>query len=74
MKTEIVRDIPVGVLLVVIAQFFFYGVLYFSKFPSIMEFLGIILCVMFADRLTRVGIRAIFGMEVEVEEESNDKE
>lgn len=72
MKTEIVRDIPLGVLLVVLAQFFFYGVLYFSKFPSILEFLGIVLFVLCADRLTRVGIRAIFGMEVEVEDD--DKE
>lgn len=68
MKTEIVRDIPLGILLVVIAQFFFYGVLYFSKFPSILEFLGIVFFVLCADRLTRVGIRAIFGMEVEVDD------
>jgi hypothetical protein len=63
-QTILIRDIPVGVLLIVLAQFFIYGLLYITKFPSVMELLGIYLFIIGADVLFRVGLGLIIGKEV----------
>jgi hypothetical protein len=62
--TKIIRDIPLGVLMLVVSQFFIYGALYLSKFPNVFEFLGIMFCVWATGFLTDLGIRVIKGIEV----------
>jgi len=62
--TTKVRDIPLGVLLIVVAQFFGYGVLYLANFPNILEYLGILLGTYSFGILTDLGIRCIKGIEI----------
>jgi hypothetical protein len=63
MKTTYIRDIPVGVLLIILAQFLFYAVQYLSKFPHWWEVGGIVLSVLMADRMIRLGINLILGFD-----------
>ena len=63
MKTK-VRDIPLGILLIVIGQFFIYGIAYLSNFPNFMVVLGIIFCVYMMDFFVELGLRVIKGIDV----------
>jgi hypothetical protein len=62
--TVLIRDVPVGVLLIVLAQFFIYGFLYAAKFPSVLEVAAIYLSIIGADVLFRLGLGLIIGKEV----------
>jgi len=63
MKTTYIRDVPVGVLLIVLAQFPFFGAQYLASFPRWWEFAGIVIAVLMADRLVRLGINLILGFD-----------
>lgn len=61
MKETYIRDIPVGVLLIVLAQFPFFGAQWLARFPHWWEFAGIVVFVLIADRLIRLGVNLIVG-------------
>jgi hypothetical protein len=60
-KTKMIKDVPVGVLLLVLSQFVFYGVIYLAKFPSFWELAGIIFCTLIASDMVTFGVRLIKG-------------
>jgi len=62
------RDIPVGVLLIVLAQFVFYGVMYITKFPSMWELFGIVFLTLVSSDMVSYGISLIKGIEVDKSE------
>lgn len=64
MKTKIVRDVPIGVLLVVLGLFCVYFVQYLSGFPTLLPLLGILLSSIAAHKLINVGIDVIVGIQV----------
>jgi len=63
MKETYIRDVPVGILLIVLAQFPLFAVQYLSKFPLWWETGCIFLSVLAADRLIRLGINLIKGFD-----------
>jgi len=65
MKTEKFKDIPFGVLMLVIGQFFLYGVMYLAGFPGVFQFIGIILGVLIATELVIFGMKLIKGIEID---------
>lgn len=69
MKTEIVTDLPMGVLLMVISQFFLVGVIYLIGTSQWYTVISVIVCSVLYWRLFNLGIRVAFlGVEVDVEE------
>lgn len=70
MKTKIIRDVPIGVLLVVLGLFCIYFVQYLSGFPTLLPLLGILLSSIAAHKLINIGIDVIAGFEVT---DKNDK-
>lgn len=65
MKTKIIRDVPIGVLLIVLSLFFIYFVQYLSGFPQVLPLIGILLSSTAAHRLMSVGIDVITGIQIE---------
>jgi hypothetical protein len=70
MKTELVTDLPMGVLLMVISQFFLVGVHFAIVNPYTWYTLIIaVICSVFYWKLFNTGFRVAFlGIEVDVEE------
>ena len=69
MKTELVTDLPMGILLIVISQFFLLGVYNLIQLNQWYSFVGIVFGSVFYWKLFNVGLRvAFFGIEVEIEE------
>ena len=64
MKTKLIRDVPIGVLLIVIAIWFIAAVQYLSGWPSFLTLLGIIASSVIAQRLIWVGLDVIVGIEI----------
>jgi hypothetical protein len=62
-KVKTIKDIPVGVLIIVLSQFVVYGVIYLAKFPSIAELCGITFGTLIASDMINFGIRLIKGYE-----------
>jgi hypothetical protein len=58
-----IKDIPVGVLLIVLAQFVFYGVVYLTKFPSLWELFGIVFLTLVSSDMVHYGIKLIKGYD-----------
>ena len=71
MKTEIVTDLPLGILLMVISQFFLLGVHFAIITPyAWYTLLAAVICSVFYWRLFNVGFRVAFlGVEVDAEEQ-----
>ena len=63
-----VKDIPLGILIIVLSQFVLYGAFYLAKFPNWMEFAGIAFCVLFSSDMVNFGVRLIKGFEVDKSE------
>ena len=63
------RDIPVGVLMIVVSLFFVQGLMYLAKSPSFLEVAGIYVCVIVIDILSRVGIALIIGKKIDKTDE-----
>jgi hypothetical protein len=59
-----VKDIPVGVLIIVLAQFLFYGVVYLANFPSFWELFGIVLLTLLTSDMVNIGVRLIKGFDL----------
>jgi hypothetical protein len=62
-KVKFIQDIPVGVLLIVLSQFVFYGVIYIAKFPSLWELMGIVFLTLVSTDMVSYGIKLIKGYE-----------
>ena len=60
-KAKIVKDIPVGVLILVLSQFVFYGVIYLAKHPPFWELAGIVFLTLVSSDMVHFGIRLIRG-------------
>jgi hypothetical protein len=67
-KTKLVKDIPVGILILVLSQFVFYGVIYLTKYPPFWELAGIVFCTLIASDMVHFGIRLIKGYEHDTDE------
>ena len=69
MKTEIVTDLPMGILLMVISQFFLLGVFQFINTNSWYTIVGTVICSVLYWRFFQTGFKVAFlGIEVDVEE------
>ena len=64
MKTKLIRDVPIGVLLIVLGLFCVYFVQYLAGFPALLPLLGILFSSIAANRLVNVGLDVIVGIEV----------
>ena len=64
-ETKFIRDIPVGILIIVLAQFVFYGVIYLAKFPNFWELVGIVFFTLITSDMMNFGFRLIKGFEVD---------
>jgi len=70
MKTEIVTDLPMGILLMVISQFCLVGVYYLIGTNQWYTLIGTVICSVLYWRLFQTGFRVAFlGIEVHVEEQ-----
>ena len=69
MKTTLVRDIPVGVLLIVISLYCVWAVQYLSGFPNVLPLMGILFASIAAYKLMIVGIDVIVGVEMKVKDD-----
>jgi hypothetical protein len=67
-KTKFIKDIPVGVLIIVLSQFVFYGVVYLTNFPSIFELFAIVMFVLIASDMVSFGLKLIKGYEYDPDE------
>jgi hypothetical protein len=64
-----IKDVPVGVLILVLSQFVFYGVIYLAKFPPFWELAGIVFCTLVASDMFHFGIKLIKGYEYDPDEQ-----
>lgn len=64
MKTKIVKDIPIGILLLVLSFYCLYGVMYFAGFPTTAYLIGIVFMAHLGIKLVIVGFDLIFGIEM----------
>ena len=65
MKTKLIRDIPIGVLLVVLALWCISIVQYLAGWPDFINLIGIVFLSMLGLRLLWVGYDVISGIQVE---------
>jgi hypothetical protein len=69
MKTETVTDLAMGILLMVISQFFLIGVFQLINTDQWYTIVGVVLCSVFYWRFFSLGFRVAFlGVEINVEE------
>ena len=64
MKTKLIRDVPIGVLLIVIAIWLVAVVQYLSGWPNFLTLFAIIASSIIAQRLMWVGLDVIIGIEI----------
>ena len=64
MKNKIIRDVPIGILLIVIALWFVAAVQYLSGYPSVLPLIGIVFASVAAYRLMNVGLDVIVGIQI----------
>jgi hypothetical protein len=67
-KSKFIKDIPVGVLIIVLAQFVFYGAIYIAKFPNLWEMLGIVFLIHISSDMISFGCKLIKGYEYDSDE------
>jgi hypothetical protein len=63
-----IKDVPVGVLILVLSQFVFYGVIYLAKFPPFWELAGIVFFTLVSSDMINYGIKLIKGYEYDPNE------
>jgi hypothetical protein len=64
LKTKIVKDVPVGVLLIVISMFGAYGVTVLANHPPTLHIIAIFALCFITNRLVVVGMDLIQGIEI----------
>jgi len=67
-ETKFIKDVPVGVLILVLSQFVFYGVIYLAKFPPFWELAGIVFCTLVASDMVNFGLKLIKGYNYDPDE------
>jgi hypothetical protein len=67
-ETKFIKDVPVGVLILVLSQFVFYGVIYLTKFPPFWELAGIVFCTLVASDMVSFGLKLIKGYNYDPDE------
>jgi len=67
-ETKFIKDVPVGVLILVLSQFVFYGVIYLAKFPPFWELAGIVFCTLVASDMVSFGLKLIKGYNYDPDE------
>jgi len=67
-KTRFIKDIPVGVLIIVLAQFVFYLAIYLAHFPNFWEMLGIVAFTIISTDMIHFGIKLIKGYTYDSDE------
>jgi hypothetical protein len=60
-QAKFVKDVPVGVLLIVLSQFVFYLAIYLAHFPNFWEMLGIVAFTIISTDMIQFGIKLIKG-------------
>jgi hypothetical protein len=65
MKTKLIRDVPIGALLIVLSLWCVSIVHYLANWPDILTLTGIIVASVLGQRLLLVGIDVIMGIKVE---------
>lgn len=66
-QSKHVKDVPVGVLILVLSQFVFYGVIYLAKHPPFWELAGIVFLTLVSSDMVNFGIRLIRGFDAELD-------
>jgi hypothetical protein len=67
-QAKFVKDVPVGVLLIVLAQFVFYLAIYLAHFPNFWEMLGIVAFTIISTDMIQIGIKLIKGYDHDPDE------
>lgn len=67
-QKRFIKDVPVGVLIIVLAQFIFYGVIYLANFPKLPELFGIVIFTLMSNDMVSYGIRLIKGYDYDPNE------
>jgi len=67
-SVKLVKDIPVGVLLIVLSQFVFYGVVYLTNFPKWYELIAIVFLTLISSDMVTYGVKLIKGYEFDKSE------
>jgi 4-hydroxybenzoate polyprenyltransferase len=65
MKTKLIRDVPIGALLIVLSLWCISIVQYLSNWPEFLTLLGIVVASVLGQRLLLVGIDVIVGIQIE---------
>ena len=65
MKHKLVRDIPIGALLIVLSLWCIMIVQHLSGYPGFLTLLGIVVASVSGQRLLLVGIDVIVGIQIE---------
>jgi hypothetical protein len=65
MKTKLIRDVPIGALLIVLSLWCISIVQYLSNWPDFLTLLGIVVASVLGQRLLLVGIDVIVGIQIE---------
>lgn len=64
MKTKIVRDVPIGVLLIVLSMWCLALVQYLAGWPNFIHLIGIVVLSGLVWRFVNVGLDVIVGIEI----------
>jgi ABC-type multidrug transport system permease subunit len=67
-SVKLIKDIPVGVLLIVLSQFVFYGVVYLTNFPKWYELIAIVFLTLISSDMVTYGVKLIKGYEFDKSE------
>ena len=64
MKQKIIKDVPIGVLLIVLSSWCVVGIFYLTNLTSAVTVLLVILLSIFCHKFMIVGFDLLFGMKV----------
>lgn len=70
MKTKIVKDIPIGILMIVVSMFSCYGVMVLASNPPTLNLIAIFVLCYVTNKLISVGMDLIQGIKIA---DKNDK-
>jgi ABC-type multidrug transport system permease subunit len=67
-NVKLIKDIPVGILVIVLSQFVFYGVVYLTNFPKWYELIAIVFLTLISSDMVTYGVKLIKGYEFDKSE------
>lgn len=65
MKKILIKDLPVGVLLIVVSLFILFPAYYLAGRPAVLEWVGILLSVLGGYKVFTIGLSLIKGVEID---------